>query len=115
MALLDSLITTITALTGITAYNGHIKKGSEKPGDCLVTVQKSNMMTEGIDKDEIERPFQLKLYAKDQATQDTFVGLIKTAVNVGITSGFWKIYDEGPDYTESRRNLILFGKQVKVE
>ena len=114
-ALLDSLISTISALAGITAYNGHVYKGSALSGTVLVTVQRNTPILEGLAKDEVERPFQLKLYAKDQTSQDTFLGLIKPAINVGITDGFWKIYDEVPDYTESRRNIILYGKQIKVE
>ena len=115
MSLLEDLISAMTALAGLTGKNGHIYKTSEEPGIVLVTVQQATKDLRGINKDAIHRPFQLKLFAKDQTTQDTFLNLMKAAVKKAITNGFWDWDDEQPDYKEVRRNIILFGHQMKVE
>lgn len=116
MSLLEDLISAITALAGLTAYDGNIYKSSEIPGDVLITLQTKIILLKGVSKDEVSRPFRLKLYAKDQTTQDTFVGLIKGVTHrVAKTDGYWEIEDETTDYTDTRRNLVLLGRQVKVE
>ena len=115
MSLLTDLTTAITAIVGLTGVDGHLYKAKEGYGVVLVTILPPNTLIEGIDSDEIERPFQLKLYAKDEATQITFEAAMQAALNKAITNGFWKIYPGEPDYTESRKNLVILGKQVKVE
>ena len=115
MSLLEDVITECNAATGITAKDGHVYKGATDSGYALVTVQPKRIILEGLGGDEVERPFQIKIYAKDQTTQDTLVAAVKTKINVAITGGYWKIYEEAPDNTESRKIITLFCKQNKVE
>lgn len=115
MSLLDDLISAITGISGLTGKNGHVYGTSDVPGVVLVTEGQSKIIEEGLTSNVVERPFELKLFAKDQSTLDTFFTAIKGAINKSITNGFWKIYNEEPDPTEIRRNLIISGKQVKIE
>ena len=115
MSLLTDLTTAITTIAGLTGIDGHVYKNQEGYGVVTVTLGNPTTLIEGLAKDEIERPFTLRLYAKDEATQITFEAALQAALNKTITSGFWKIYPGEPDYTESRRNLRISGKQVKVE
>jgi len=115
MSLLTDLVTAITALAGLTGKNGHIYKNAEVSGNVLITVKNSLPLIKGIDKSAIERPFNLHLICDTQAHQDTFMALINTAINTAITDGYWEKLSEDPIYTESRYNLNITGRQVKVE
>ena len=88
MSLLDDLITAITALAGLTGVNGHTHSTSEKPGIVLVKTGVSNNQLEGLSSDEIVRPFELKLFAKDQTDQDTFFAFINSNPNFAACLSF---------------------------
>lgn len=116
MSLLTDLTTAITAIAGLTGLDGHVYKSQEGYGVVTVKVMDPVVLVEGISSDEVERPYELRLYAKDEATQATFETALQAALNKTLAGGgYWKIYPGIPDYTEKRRNLLIQGKQVKIE